>query len=141
MKFTLKDFKKDETLKNTYNTEFTFEKQKIQISIDPDDGEIEKTLALANNILSHFSLHEANARKVVIDTYLDNYNENWADEEDGFPKMNREEFSSNLSLYAINFLSDSCIDFFYDDNGMYGNHSLIGQSFDGENFDDAMMYG
>ena len=141
MKLTLKDFKKDERLENTYNTELTIENKKIEISIDPDDVDIEKTIALANNILSHFSIHEANARKVVIDTYLDNYNENWADEEDGFPKMDREEFNSNLSLYAINFLSDSSVDFFYNDNGMYGNHSLIAQSFDGENFDNATMFG
>jgi hypothetical protein len=47
---------------------------------------------------------------------LDNYNENWKDED--APEINAIEFSENLVLESISFLSDSSIDFFYSENGM-----------------------
>jgi hypothetical protein len=46
-----------------------------------------------------------------------------------------------LTLNSIAFLSESSVDFFYTENGMFGNHYLIAQTFDGENFENATMYG
>lgn len=124
----------------TYKTVLEINKQNIHISIDPDDVEIEKTIELSNKIIDNFSFYENSARQKIINDYLENYNENWRDEEEGV-ELDQNAFSNNLTLKSISFLSDSSIDFFYSENGMFGNHSLIAQSFDGENFDYTTMYG
>ncbi len=126
-------------VENSYETEISINNLHIRIGIDPDDINIEETISLANKILKDFSKYKTKAEKIIVKYFLDNYNENWID--DGNPILSKEEFIKNLSLNGINFLSDESVDFFYHENGMFGNHSLIAQSFDGENFDDAMMYG
>jgi hypothetical protein len=140
-KITLENLQKNRNIKNAYQTEVLIDGQKIKISIDPDDVDLEKTSALANKIMSNFELYEAKARKRIVLNYLDNYNENWREEEDDEPELTESEFSQNLILYSIAFLSDASVDIFYSENGMFGNHSLIAQSFDGENFENATMYG
>jgi hypothetical protein len=55
--------------------------------------------------------------------------------------LDEKVFGKNLTLYSVGFLSYSSIDLYYSENGMFGNHSLIAQSFDGENFDHATMFG
>jgi len=52
-----------------------------------------------------------------------------------------EEFLAKFHLTGINFLADTNVDFFYDESGMFGHHSMIPQIFDGETFDGVMMYG
>ncbi len=126
-------------VENSYETEIFIDNLHIRIGIDPDDINIEETISLANKILKNFSKYKTKAEKIIVKEFLDNYNENWID--DGNPILSKEEFIKNLTLNGINFLSDESVDFFYYENGMFGNHSLIAQSFDGENFDDAMMYG
>jgi hypothetical protein len=140
-KITLENLRKNPNLKNAYQTEVLIDGQKIKISIDPDGVDLSKTIALANKIMSNFELYETKARKRIVLNYLDNYNENWRDEEDDEPELNESEFSENLTLNSISFLSDASVDIFYSENGMFGNHSLVAQSFDGENFETATMYG
>ena len=128
-------------IKNAYQIILKINEQDIDISLDPDDVEIEKTIGLANKIIGNFEFYEGNARRKIIEEYLENYNDNWRDEEEGEPELDEKTFSKNLTLTSVSFLSDSSIDFFYSENGMFGNHSLIAQSFDGENFDYTTMYG
>ena len=56
------------------------------------------------------------------------------------PELNDKEFSENLRLDGITFTSDSLVDFYFNENSMFGNHSLVAQSFDGENFEHATMF-
>ena len=140
-KITREDLKANRGIENAYQTTVTIHGQNIEVSIDPDDVELEKTIDLANKIMGNFEFYEANARKKIIEEYLDIYNKSWKDEEEGYPELDDKTFNGNLTLTSISFLSDSSIDFYYSENGMFGNHWLIAQSFDGENFDDAEMYG
>ena len=126
---------------NAYQNIISINGQTIEISIEPDDVDIEETIGLANKIIKKFEHYESQARKIIIQEFLDNYNENWTDEEDGMLELNEKGFNENLTLYAITFRSNCSIDFFYSENGMFGDHSLIAQSFDGENFDAATMFG
>nr|WP_199002247.1 DUF2262 domain-containing protein [Flavobacterium sp. ASV13] len=138
---TKENLKVNPNIENAYQTIVTINEQKIKISLDPDDVEIEKTIELANKIMGNFDFYEKKARQKIIEEYLNSYNEDWREEEEGEVKLDEKSFSKNLTLKSVSFLSDSCIDFFYSENGMFGNHSLIAQSFDGENFDDATMFG
>ena len=138
---TKEDLKANPDIENAYTTSLTINGQNVEISIDPDDVELEKAVELANKIVGNFDFYEANARKKIIEEFLDTYNETWIDEEEGFSELDEKAFSENLTLTNIKFLSNSSIDFFYSENGMFGDHWLVAQSFDGENFDYTEMYG
>ena len=45
-----------------------------------------------------------------------------------------------LSLRSFLFYSED-VEVFFDDNDMFLGHSLIASDFDGENFNDAQMFG
>ena len=140
-KITREDLKANQEIENAYQTTLTVNGQNLEVSIDPDDVELEKTIELANKIIGNFEFYDANARKKIIEEYLDTYNKTWIDEEEGYLELDDKTFNENLTLTSISFLSDSSIDFYYSENGMFGNHWLVAQSFDGENFDYAEMCG
>jgi hypothetical protein len=133
------NLKPDPDLENVYLTTIAVDSLVIEVSIDPDDEELEKTIALANKTIGEFNNYESKARRKIIEDFLDNYNENWRDKNE--PEIDEKSFNQNLNLTSIAFLADSCIDFYYSENGLFGNHSLVAQSFDGENFNDTEMQG
>lgn len=135
------DLKPDVNIEGSYVIEVTLNNENLELRLDPDDVAIEETIALANKIISNFEEYQRQAKDRVVSDFLETYNESWADEEDGFPQLNEEQFRANLTLDGINFLSKDSIDVLYTENGMFGNHSLIAQSFDGESFDDSTMFG
>lgn len=133
------NLKPDPDLENVYLTTIDINSSVLKVLIDPDDMELEITIALANKIIGNFSKYEFNARKKIIEDFLDNYNENWREENE--PEIDENTFNQNLSLSSMAFLSDSCIDFYYSENGLFGDHTLVAQSFDGENFNDTDIQG
>jgi len=141
MKITKNILEKNPDIEGFYKTIFWFRGKKINIGLDPDEVSIEETIMLANKILQNFEYYEKKAKDKIVDDFIDNYNENWADEEEGYSRLDEQAFRNNLELNGINFLSKDGIDVFYHENGMFGNHSLIAQAFDGENFDSSMMFG
>ena len=141
MKITKEILKMDLDIEDSYIVEFIWNDRKIDLRLDPDDVSIEETLILANKIIGEFEIYFKKAEDTIVNDFLKNYNENWSDNENGYPKLNEMEFRNNLKVSGINFLSNDCIDIFFTENGMFGNHSLIAQSFDGENFENSTMYG
>lgn len=140
MNFILKEnLKPQPDIENAFQTTIAIKGQNIDILIDPDDVELEKTIDLANKILGEFEFYESKARKIGVQKYLELYNDTWRYEDE--PELDEKSFGTNLELVSITFLSDSSVDFFYSENGMFDNHTLIAQSFDGENFEDATMFG
>ena len=128
--------KKDEVI---LEGEFIFKGNKVSVSVDPDGESIEETLNLASKFLKALDKYESKALEKVFQECFSMYNDNWREENE--PILSKEEFLSNLTLTGINFLSTDSVDFFYSENGMFGNHSLIPQVFDGENFEYVQMYG
>lgn len=133
---------KNNTSLNRYETDIFVDKKNIPILIDATAIEIQKSIDLANKIISNFEFYEKKARTKIVKEYLDDYNENWRDADEGEPELNEIEFTKDMVLENISIGDDSIsIDFFYSGNGMFGNHSLIAQSFDGENFEHYTMFG
>ncbi len=133
------NLKPQSDIENAFQTTIAIKGQNIDILIDPDDVELEKTIDLANKILNKFEFYESKAKRIIVQEYLELYNDTWRYEDE--PELDEKSFEANLTLIGITFLSDSSIDFFYSENGMFENHTLIAQSFDGENFEDATMFG
>lgn len=139
MKITKEILEKDLNIEGAFKVTVTIDGEKIDFTLDPDDASMNDTIKLANKLLNNFELYKKRAVTIIVKDFLDIYNNSWADDE--FPILNEAGFVKNLKLTGIHFLSKDCIDLFFSENGMFGNHSLIAQSFDGEHFNDSTMYG
>ena len=110
-----------------------------------DEGETEKIEQQMNYFFSEIDTLSKKAKECIVEKYLDLYNDNWRfgdDDEDDpdKPELTKEEFMEALSLRSLLFYSED-VEVFFDDNDMFLGHSLIASEFDGENFNDAQMFG
>ena len=110
-----------------------------------DEGETKKIEQLMNTFLSEINTLLPKAKECIAEKYLDLYNDNWRfgdDDEDDpdKPELTKEQFMEALSLRSLLFYSED-VEVFFDDNDMFLGHSLIASEFDGENFNDAQMFG
>lgn len=141
MKITTNNLEKDPDLEGSYKIVLPFNEDAIVFRLSPDDATLNETLVLANNVASNFKAYKQFAIEAITRDFLDNYNDNWADEDEGYPQLTKEAFISKLTITAINFTSTDLIDVFFNEDGMFGYHTLIAQSFDGETFEDTTMFG
>ena len=141
MNITKATLKQNPNIAGAFSTEVVYNHQKINLGLDADDATIEETLLLANRILENLEAYIKKAEDIIVKDFLKNYNENWSDADNGYPELNEQEFRNNLTVKAINFLSKDGVDIFFDENGLFGHHTLIAQSFDGENFEDTTLFG
>ncbi len=118
---------------------FIWNGRKVSMSVVPDEATLEDALALARRLLENFDDFSRRSKDELLKECFAMYNDDWRQE--GDPVLTAEEFLGNFHLTAINILGDKSVDFFYDESGMFGNHCMIPQIFDGENFDGVMMYG
>ena len=110
-----------------------------------DEGETEKIEQQMNYFFSEIDTLSKKAKECIAEKYLDLYNDNWRfgdDDEDDpdKPELTKEKFMESLSLQSLLFYSED-VEVFFDDNDMFLGHSLIASEFDGENFNDAEMFG
>jgi hypothetical membrane spanning protein len=119
-----------------------------ELSVDiilEDEGDTEKIEQQMNTFLSEINTLLPKAKECIAEKYLDLYNDNWRfgdDDEDDpdKPELLKKEFMEALSLQSLLFYSED-VEVFFDDNDMFLGHSLIASEFDGENFNDAQMFG
>ena len=120
------------------------EELRVDIILE-DEGETEKIEQQMNYFFSEIDTLSKKAKECIAEKYLDLYNDNWRfgdDDEDDpdKPELTKEKFMESLSLQSLLFYSED-IEVFFDDNDMFLGHSLIASEFDGENFNDAEMFG
>ena len=110
-----------------------------------DEGETEKIEQLMNTLFGGIDTLLPKAKECIAEEFLELYNDNWRfgddDENDpDKPELTKEEFMEALTLQSFLFYSED-VEVFFDDNDMFLGHSLIASEFDGENFNDAQMFG
>ena len=120
------------------------EELRVDIILE-DEGETEKIEQQMNYFFSEIDTLSKKAKECIAEKYLDLYNDNWRfgdDDEDDpdKPELTKEKFMESLSLRSLLFYSED-VEVFFDDNDMFLGHSLIASEFDGENFNDAEMFG
>ena len=91
--------------------------------------------------MKDYENREKKATDEIVSGFHKNYNENWADEDNGYPELSKQEFREKLTITAIHFYAKDLIDVVYNEDGMFGNHYLIAQSYDGKTFADSTMFG
>ncbi|WP_179335442.1 DUF2262 domain-containing protein [Winogradskyella costae] len=141
MKITKDTLKKDPRSEDCYRTTILFGQNTIDISLNIEDLSLDDMIALGNLFLEDFEDKKNKATDEIVSAFYENYNENWADEDNGYPELSKPEFRQKLTITAIHFYAKDLIDVIYNEDGMFGNHYLIAQSYDGENFDDSTMFG
>lgn len=141
MKITKDTLKKDPRSEDCYRTTFLSDQHKIDISLNIEDISLEEMIALGNSFLEDFDDKKKKATDEIVSAFYENYNENWADEDNGYPELSQPEFRQKLTITAIHFYAKDLIDVIYNEDGMFGNHYLIAQSYDGKTFNDSTMFG
>ena len=116
----------------------------VSIILD-DESETEKIEQLMNTLFGGIDTLLPKAKECIAEEFLELYNDNWRfgddDENDpDKPELTKEEFMEALTLQSFLFYSED-VEVFFDDNDMFLGHSLIASEFDGENFNDAQMFG
>ena len=144
--YKIKDFTQHTDDTTSYDGTVVINGKELSVDIIlEDEGETEKIEQQMNTFLSEINTLLLKAKECIAEKYLDLYNDNWRfgdDDEDDpdKPELTKEEFMEALSLRSLLFYSED-IEVFFDDNDMFLGHSLIASEFDGENFNDAQMFG
>ena len=144
--YKIKDFTQHTDDPTSYDGTVVVGGKELGVSIIlEDEGETEKVEQLMNTFFSEIDTLSQKAKECIVNEFLDLYNDNWRfgdDDEDDpdKPELTKEEFMEALSLRSLLFYSED-VEVFFDDNDMFLGHSLIASDFDGENFNDAQMFG
>ena len=144
--YKIKDFTQHTDDPTSYDVTVVVGGKELGVSIIlEDEGETEKVEQLMNTFFSEIDTLSQKAKECIVNEFLDLYNDNWRfgdDDEDDpdKPELTKEEFMEALSLRSLLFYSED-VEVFFDDNDMFLGHSLIASDFDGENFNDAQMFG
>ena len=144
--YKITDFTQDSNDPTSYEGTVVLNGEEFGVSIIlEDEGETEKVEQLMSTFISEIDTLLPKAKECIANEFLDLYNDNWRfgdDDEDDpdKPELTKEEFMDALSLRSLLFYSED-VEVFFDDNDMFLGHSLIASDFDGENFNDAQMFG
>ena len=144
--YKIKDFTQHTDDPTSYDGTVVINGEELSVDIIlEDEGETEKIEQQMNYFFSEIDTLSKKAKECIAEKYLDLYNDNWRfgnDDEDDpdKPELTKEQFMEALSLRSLLFYSED-IEVFFDDNDMFLGHSLIASAFDGENFNDAQMFG
>ena len=143
--YKITDFTQDSNDPTSYEGTVVLNGEEFGVSIIlEDEGETEKVEQLMSTFFNEIDTLLPKAKECIANEFLDLYNDNWrfGDDEDNpdKPELTKEEFMENLSLRSLLFYSED-VEVFFDDNDMFLGHSLIASEFDGENFNDAQMFG
>ena len=144
--YKIKDFTQHTDDSTSYDGTVVINGEELSVDIIlEDEGETEKIEQQMNTFFSEINTLLPKAKECIAEKYLDLYNDNWRfgdDDEDDpdKPELTKEEFMEALSLRSLLFYSED-IEVFFDDNDMFLGHSLIASEFDGENLNEAQMFG
>ena len=144
--YKITDFTQDSNDPTSYEGTVVLNGEEFGVSIIlEDEGETEKVEQLMSTFFNEIDTLLPKAKECIANEFLDLYNDNWRfgdDDEDDpdKPELTKEEFMEALSLRSLLFYSED-VEVFFDDNDMFLGHSLIASDFDGENFNDAQMFG
>ena len=144
--YKITDFTQDSNDPTSYDGTVVLNGEELRVDIIlEDEGDTEKIEQQMNNFFSEIDTLSKKAKECIAEKFLDLYNDNWrfgGDDEDDEdkPELTKEEFMEALSLRSFLFYSEDVEIFFVNDDIFLG-HSLIASDFDGENFNDAQMFG
>lgn len=122
----------------------TLESIRIPLSIDAEDCSIEEALSLASAIAENLASYDQVAKEVISKDLLETYNGGWNEyseaQDDGSfktvinPLLGDSEFKGKFNLKSVSIASNSCVELWYEDQGLFWGHSVFVQSLEGKDF-------
>lgn len=119
----------------------------IPLNIELDGEPIDKALSFASVIAVGLEEYDRISKDVIVADLLDTYNSGWNEcaevQEDGTtkqvanPKLNSTEFRSRFLLSTVTVSGDSCVELWYEDDGLFWGHGIFVQSLEGRDFTNA----
>lgn len=136
----LEDLTESKQNENCLEGIVTFQQKEVKVLLDSGgpNNNFNPVKMLASKIIGKLNTYHNQAIELICQEYLPLYNDEWRNDD---PVLSKEEFCDKLTLLSILFLEDTAVDFFYDEAGMFGNHTLVAQMYNGADFEHVMMYG
>jgi len=60
----------------------------------------------------------------ISNSLLDIYNEVWADPDEGFPELSREQFLEKIELETIELMDEGALTLYFSDSDLFGGHGV-----------------
>ena len=144
--YKIKDFTQHTDDPTSYDGTVVINGEELRVEIIlEDEGDTEKIEQQMNTFFSEIDSLSQKAKECIAEKFLELYNDNWRfsgeEEEDGDkPELTKEQFIEALSLRSFLFYSED-VEIFFNNNDIFLGHSFIASDFDGENFNNAQLFG
>lgn len=104
-------------------TEASFQGRGITIAVDkcyPKEELSQRTRDAFNRVRQSWGEIQNN----IVDALLETHNEAWADPDEGFPELTREQFLSKVLLDQIKIMEEESITLYFLDSQIFGGHLI-----------------
>ena len=108
-----------------WETKVLFQNAEVKVLLEVDELEEDSFESLTEDRLSILNSLWDKVQSKILNYLLNLYNTTWADEEDGFPELTREEFITKIKLNWISISEfGKEISLWFTESGLFGNHSV-----------------
>lgn len=104
---------------------FTPERNVSVTLVDVDRDNPNEAIERAAQTYSAIKAREPELQQKTADTLLDNYNDNWCDEEEGDDILDATAFQERITLSAMTFYLDGSAELYYHDGELFGGHTIV----------------
>lgn len=92
----------------------------LQLAEGYPEARLQETAA---NALARVESAWKDIERNIADSLLGTYNRSWADPEEGFPELSREDFLGRIVLKAIRVIEEDSVSLVFEDSGIFGGHA------------------
>lgn len=77
---------------------------------------------LGSAVVKRIADHWEEIQRNLADSLLETHNESWADPDEGFPELSRDEFLGKIILDSIRLMEENSITLYFGDSDIFGGH-------------------
>lgn len=143
----LGELREDGSMPGTFSGKLTHAGTTIEFSLRTDSASLEECIGFAREAVKRLAQIDLAARKVAVRDLLETYNDGWreyqqADAQGNVtnfsnPLLSADQFMAKLSLRSLGITGDELCSLGYGDAGLFWNHAIFVEFFDGTTFKSA----
>jgi hypothetical protein len=120
-------FKFNQTL-NMNVAQHQFKGRTIDVRLVVDTDQTQRLTRQAEQLIAHVDENWSAIEDAMVTALWQRYNEDWADEEDDCPELDRQQWLAKLVPQTIDYsgieLGQESVTMYFGDSGIYGGHGL-----------------
>lgn len=93
----------------------------VEVAIDKCYPE-EQLAQLTDDVVRRVDNHWDHIQSNIADSLLDTHNESWADADEGFPELSRDDFLARIILDQVQLMEEDAITLYFGDSDIFGGH-------------------